>query len=266
MHGMSQQLIVVFVMTMIIHTAETLSYSIRLAGVRLNKIAVALSLTGIVVLVSRTANLIQAPLAAKFVDHAKANVSFLLLNHLRIVLLASSVGTVVAIALFPTFVNLFGRVIAKLEVAGSIPKLVASVSLGQLKNTKRFLKIPRFRWSQYRYLGISKKFIGLNVIVTSFYSVGVLASLYAAYLFPQYSTAASQASGIINGIATILLTVFIDPQLGLITDKALTHAEQRTQLGKIYVVLMTTRFAGTMLAQFVLVPAAYFIGFVVGWL
>jgi len=263
---MNQQLIVVFVMTMIIHTAETLSYSIRLAGVRLNKIAVALSLTGIIVLVSRTANLIQAPLTAKFVDYAKANVSFLLLNHLRIILLASSVGTLIAIALFPTFVSLFGRIIAKLEVAGSIPKLISSVSIGQLKNTKHYLKLPRLRLSQYRYLGISKKFIGLNIVVTSFYTVGVLSSLYAAYLFPQYSTAASQASGIINGIATILLTVFIDPQLGLITDKALNHAEQRTQLGKIYVVLMTTRFAGTMLAQFVLVPAAYFIGYVVGWI
>lgn len=80
---MGEKLIIVFVMTMIIHTAETLSYSIRLAGVRVNKIAVALSLTGIVVLVSRTANLIQVPVAAKFVDFAKTNVSFQLLNNLR---------------------------------------------------------------------------------------------------------------------------------------------------------------------------------------
>ncbi|VTR38594.1 Protein of uncharacterised function (DUF2837) [Actinobacillus pleuropneumoniae] len=49
---MIQSLIVVFVLTMIIHTAETLSYSARYAGVKLNKIAVALSLTGIIVLVS----------------------------------------------------------------------------------------------------------------------------------------------------------------------------------------------------------------------
>ena len=263
---MIQQLVVVFVMTMIIHTAETLSYAIRLAGVRLNKIAVALSLTGIIVLVSRTANLIQAPLTAKFVDYAKVSASFPLLNHLKIILLASSVGTLIAIALFPTFVNIFGKVISKLEVAGSIPKLISSVSFGHLKRAKRYLRWPRLRWSQYRYLGISKSFIGLNIIVTSFYTVGVLSSLYAAYLFPQYSTAASQASGIINGIATVLLTVFIDPQLGIITDKALNHEKQRSQLGKIYVVLMTTRFLGTMLAQLVLVPAAYFIGYVVRWI
>ncbi len=68
---MTNTLILVFILTMIIHTAETLSYSIRYAGVQVNKLAVALSLVGIVVLVSRTANLIQAPMTAHFVDFAK---------------------------------------------------------------------------------------------------------------------------------------------------------------------------------------------------
>lgn len=260
---MYSNLIIVSIMTMIIHTAETLSYSVRLAGVRLNKIAVALSLTGIIVLVSRTANLIQAPLTAKFVDYAKHHASFHLLNHIRIILLASSAGTLLAIFLFPTFVKLFGRVIAHLEIAGSIPKLIASVSIGQLKNTKHYFKLPKLGISQYRYLGISKKFIFLNIIVTSIYTVGVLSSLYAAHLLPQYSTTASQSSGIINGIATILLTLFIDPQLGLITDKALHNEESKSQLGRVYVMLMTTRFIGTMLAQLVLIPAAYLISYVV---
>jgi hypothetical protein len=260
---MANTLVVVFIMTMIIHTAETLSYAIRLAGVKLNKIAVALSLTGIIVLVSRTANLVQAPLTAKFVDYAKRHVSFELLDYLRFILLAASIGTIVAIALFPTFVSLFGRIIARLEVAGSIPKLITSVTVGQLKNTKHYFKAPSIRLSQFRYLGIPKKFILLNVVVTAIYTTGVLASLYAAHLLPQISTTASQASGIINGIATILLTVFIDPQLGLITDKALGDEQYRNQLGKIYVALMVTRFFGTLLAQLILIPAAHFIGIVV---
>jgi len=260
------QLGIAFAMTMIIHAAETLSYSIRLAGVRLNKIAVALSLTGIVVLVSRTANLVQAPLTAKFVDFAKSHGTFDLLRHFRVVLLGSAVGTLLAIVLFPTFVRLFARIIAKLEVAGSIPKLISSVTLGQLRNTKHYIRMPKLKISQYRYLGISKKFILLNAVVTAFYSVGVLSSLYAAHLFPEHGTTASQASGIINGFATILLTVFIDPQMGLITDKALNDDRRKDQLGKIYVLMMTTRFMGTMLAQLVLVPAAIFIGEIVKWI
>ncbi|MFC5405851.1 lipid II flippase Amj family protein [Cohnella soli] len=260
---MSTNLIIVFAMTMIIHAAETLSYSIRLAGVQLNKIAVALSLTGIIVLVSRTANMVQAPMTAKFVDYARHHVDNELLRQLRIIILASSVGTLLAIILFPSFVGICAKIINRLEVTGSIPKLISSVTFAQIKRTRRYIRLPRFKLSQYRYLGISKSFILLNVAVTGIYTVGVLASLYAAHLFPQYSTTASQASGIINGIATIILTIFIDPQLGLITDKALTHQEQRHQLGKIYVLLMTSRFFGTMAAQLILIPAAYLIGYFV---
>jgi hypothetical protein len=260
---MTNNLLIVFAMTMIIHAVETLSYSIRLAGVKLNKIAVALSLSGIIVLVSRTANLIQAPLTAKFVDYSKIHITFDLLGHLRIILVAASLGTLIAIGLFPTFVGIFGRIISKLEIAGSIPKLFTSVSISQLKNTKYYLKTPKFKVSQFRYLGIPKKFIILNVFVTSFYTVGVLSALYAVHLFPQYSTTVSQASGFINGIATILLTVFIDPQLGLITDKALNNSEYRNKLSKIYVLMMTTRFCGTILAQLVIIPASYLIGNIV---
>lgn len=263
---MANTLILVFLLTMIIHTAETLSYSIRYAGVRVNKLAVALSLVGIVVLVSRTANLIQAPMTAHFVDFARVEPTFDLERYLRISLFASSIGTLIAIALFPSFINISVRVIARLEVAGSIPKLITSVTVEQLKNTKKYLKKPNVKLSQFRYLGIPKRFLLINILVTAFYSVGVLSSLYAAFLIPESATTASQASGLINGIATILLTIFIDPQLGLITDKALHDEQQRRQLGKIYALLMTSRFLGTLLAQVFLIPSAHFIGWMVKWI
>lgn len=78
----------------------------------------------------------------------------------------------------------------------------------------------------------------------------------------MFSTTASQASGLINGIATILLTVFIDPQLGIITHKATENVEYRDQLGKIYVLLMGSRFLGSLLGQALLVPGA----FIITWL
>lgn len=260
---MTVSLLVVCLLTMVIHTSETLSYAIRYAGVRLNKIAVALSLTGIIVLVSRTANLIQAPVTAKFVDYARVTASFDLLAYMRFILLSSSVGTILAIALFPTFVQLFGRIIAKLEVAGSLPRLITSVTIGQLKNTKHYIRKPFFSFHSFRYLDVPKRFILLNIVVTAFYTVGVMSSLYAAHLVPAFSTTASQASGIINGVATVLLTIFIDPQLGLIMDKALRDETSRDSLGKVYTLLMVSRFLGTLLGQFVLVPAAYFICFIV---
>lgn len=256
---MTNSLWIVCLLTLIIHTSETLSYSVRFAGVKLNKIAIALSLTGIIVLVSRTANMVQAPLTAKFVDYAKLDNSFPLLNYLRIIMLASSLGTLIAIALFPTFVGLFSRVISKLEIQGSIPKLLTSVTVSQLKNTRKYIRLPRMGLSGFRYLGIPKRFIIMNIFVTAFYTVGVLSSMYAAKLLPEFSTTASQASGLINGIATILLTIFIDPQLGIITHKATENEKYRDQLGKIYVLLMFSRFLGSLLGQILLVPGAYII-------
>ncbi|OKP66802.1 hypothetical protein A3842_28880 [Paenibacillus sp. P3E] len=254
---MTNNLIIVCVLTMIIHTAETLSYSVRFAGVKLNKIAIALSLTGIIVLVSRTANMVQAPLTAKFVDLAKIDHTFPLENYLRIIMLASSLGTLLAIALFPTFVGLSGRIISKLEIEGSIPKLLTSVTISQLKNTRKYIRKPKVKLRSFRYLGIPKRFIVMNIFVTGFYTVGVLSSLMAAHLVPAFSTTASQASGLINGFATIMLTIFIDPQLGIITHKATENADSRDQLGKIYVLLMGSRFLGTLLGQAVLLPAAH---------
>ena len=261
---MTHYLIIVFALTVVIHTAETLSYSVRYAGVKVNKLAVALSLTGIIVLVSRTANLVQAPITAKMIDYAKTHAEFDILSSLRLILFASSIGTIVAIGLFPTFVFLFGRIILKLQVAGSIPKMIASVTVGQLKNTKHYLSKPSLPLYSFRYLDIPKRFILLNIVVTAFYTVGVLSSLYAAHLTPSLSTAASPASGIINGVATILLTLFIDPQLGLITDKAIDNEAYRDKLGKVYNLLMVSRFFGTLLAQLLIVPAARFISLIVG--
>jgi hypothetical protein len=121
---LTTNLAIVCILTMIIHAAETLSYSIRYAGVKLNKIVVALSLTGIVVLVSRTANMLQAPMTA----------------------------------------------------------------------------------------------------------------------------------------------TFIDPQLGLITERALHQEKSRQQLGKIYILLMGARFVGTLAAQVIILPAAYLIATAVQWI
>lgn len=191
---MLSDIIVIFVLTMIIHTSETLSYSLRFAGVKINKIAVALSLTGIVVLISRTANLVQAPLTANIVDYGIADSSFNVLGNLRVLLFSATIGTLLAILLFPTFVNIWGRVISRLELAGSLPKLISSVTIAQLKNTKYYVKKPTFSLSQYRYLGISKRFILLNILVTAIYTVGVLSSLYAAYLVPELRLTASQST------------------------------------------------------------------------
>jgi hypothetical protein len=112
---MYQQIILVSIFTFIIHFSETLTYSLRLAGVRLGKLAVALSLSGIILLISRTANMLQAPLTGKIIDSSKKVHDLILVEQLRIIILAATFGTLMAILIFPSAVLLSQRIISHLE-------------------------------------------------------------------------------------------------------------------------------------------------------
>ncbi|MFM9330226.1 lipid II flippase Amj family protein [Paenibacillus mesotrionivorans] len=264
---MTAIIVTVCILTGLIHCAETLSYSLRLAGVRTGKLAVSLSLTGILLLVSRTANMVQSPLAGGLIDLARAEPGVPLKEGYHWIIMASSVGTAVAIILFPSFVLLFSRMISHLETAGSLPRMVTSVTVEQLRNARYHLRRPR--WSMLRslrYHGVPYSLFIMNACVTGIYTVGVLAALYASFLFPDMAAFTSQSSGLINGVATILLTVFIDPHLAMLTDKAQRDPKAQAGLGQVLGAFMLSRLAGTLLAQLLFLPAAYWIGWVSGLL
>ncbi|SDX05505.1 lipid II flippase Amj family protein [Paenibacillus sp. CF384] len=264
---MFQQILIVSLCTFIIHFSETLTYSLRLAGVRLGRLAVAISLTGIILLLSRTANMLQAPLMGKIVDISKFSSDDLVLQF-RMVISSASLGTFVAILLFPSAVFLSKRIIAQLEVTGSLPQLfITSVSFRKMKNARFHLRVPRMEMlSRLRIGGIPKRLFFLNILVTAIYTVGVLAALLASTYNSGSSIAASQSSGLINGMATILLTILIDPQVGLLTDKVLKGEKEITALNKVFGLLMISRLLGTIVAQLILVPAAHWINVLVQYI
>lgn len=202
------------------------------------------------------------------IDFAKKNQDFPLVDQLRVMVGASTLGTLTAIVLFPSAVILFSRMIAHLEISGSLPQMVRdSVSIRKLKNARTHLRFPKLAMlSKLRIGGIPKRLVIMNCAVTAIYTIGVLAALLASAMSLEHSTAASQASGMINGAATILLTILIDPQIGLLTDKVLRREKDVHALNKVFGLLMLSRLLGTMLAQLLLVPAAYGIKWAVEWL
>lgn len=262
------QLLVVAGFTLFIHMAETLAYAIRLAGVRTGKLAVALSLTGIIVLVSRTSNMLQGPLIGTFIDTAKKTEGFQLAPRFHFIIGAASIGTLIAILLVPTCISIASRLIAQLEVSGSIPQLIrTSASAERIRHVRRHVKRPKWEMlSRLRIGGIPKRLLLLNCVATAIYTVGVLSALYASFLIPDASTTASQASGFINGVATILLTVLVDPQIALLIDKTTRGEENIASINKMFGLLMLSRFAGTLLAQLLLVPGALWIKWIVSFM
>jgi len=89
------------------------------------------------------------------------------------------------------------------------------------------------------------------------WTVGVFAALYAGMLKPELRVTCANLSSVINGVATILMFALIDPQLSVMTDDV---AERRVGEGafrRAVTALVGARVAGTVLAQLLLVPAAF---------
>ena len=95
-----------------------------------------------------------------------------------------------------------------------------------------------------------------NCLAQALITVGVLASLYAGYLNPEFRVTASQLSAVINGFATILLFALIDPQLSVMTDDVVEGRVSEAMFRRTIVSISISRLAGTLLAQLFFLPAA----------
>jgi len=109
---------------------------------------------------------------------------------------------------------------------------------------------------------MSKKIFVYNVIIIGIITVGVLASLNAGYLNPDLRTTCSTLSASVNGIATILLIIFVDPYMSLLTDEVIEKKFDMIQFRTIIAIMLFSRFLGTLLAQVLLLPFSYFILFI----
>jgi len=260
-----KRLIIVCFFTMVINLIDTLSYSIRPSGVRTKKLAVSLSLFNIMAVISRLSNMIQGPFLGSLVDISiKYNMVPLLGLNMRLVLLSATMGAVIGAPLMPTFVSVFSAAINGMETAGSVPKLILmSLKWENIKRIRSKMVLPRLSMLKgIKETNIPKSFLIYNVIITSIYTTGIISSLYAGALLPEFRTTASLLSGIVNGFATILLTVIVDPVAALITDQALAGKRTQKDVNTMVVLLVFGKIIGTLLAQVVFLPASHLILFV----
>jgi hypothetical protein len=267
---MDAELVLIFLLTFVIHLIGTLAYAVRIAGTRTGRIAVSLSLFNILVLVSRTSNSFQAPLLAKRVEEnllsqqlAGAEADF------RWLLAAAALATVAGALLIPTFQRLFAHAVSAFSRYRSVPRLLLrGLSPAGIAHLRTSLRLPAWtNVTEARSGGhIPWRVVALNVFAMAIWTVGVFSALYAGYLSPELRVTASQLSAVINGVATILMFVFIDPYLSVLTDEAAEGKIGDPYFRRSVVWLTGSRLAGTVLAQALLVPAAMWIVVVAEWL
>jgi len=252
-------------LTALIHMIDTLSYSVRLGGIRTRQLALALSLFNSIALISRTANTLQAPLVGRLVG-ANLGKPDVLAEEIRVVIASASAGTLLGIIFTPTFLSLFVRAIRALAKRGSIPMfLFECMAPAKLRSISRSIRLPdRSLIARLKPDGVPTALIFLNVVITAIYTTGVLSAAYAAALVPpSKSIAASLSSGLVNGVATVLFTVLVDPKAAVITDQAMRGEIEIRVADTLVAYLIGSKLVGTLLAQLVFIPAAWMIARVV---
>ena len=259
----TEKLILISLFIFIIHSIETLAYAVRLSGARVRLLASALSLFNLMVMVSRLANMMQQPFTGSLIDNApKVNTLEFVENQYRVIIGSSTLGTIIGILLLPTFIAIFSRAIIHLsEERGSIPSLVKKgLTLEYIKRGLKHIHFPKLSYlKDIRLKDIPIRLFVINMVITAIYTIGVLSALYAALLAPERASTAIMASGLINGIATILLIIFIDPKISILADDVINQKGSYLNLKGVSLMMITSRLLGTMLAQVFFIPGAEYI-------
>ena len=260
---MDKQLLLICFLTFVIHLIGTLAYSVRIAGIRTRRIAVSLALFSILVLVSRTSNSFLGPFLAKRVESNLSGAAVTnLLWDFRWLLISSSIATIVGAVLIPTFQRVFCRAVQHFQQHRSIPKLILhGFFKGGLSYVKDVASVPAAAnvTGLRNGKGVSLSIILLNVAAVALWTVGVFAALYAGVLDPSVRVTSSTLSSIINGGATVMMAIFIDPHMSAMTDDVVEGRVGESEFRRAVVWLVGSRLAGTLLAQLLLVPSALLI-------
>ncbi|NRD79940.1 DUF2837 family protein [Bacillus sp. BRMEA1] len=259
---MSTSIIIVLILNFIISLIGTLAYSVRMVGVRTGKIAVSFAVFNILMLVSRTAVTFQVPILTKFVEHNSSEND--LLNIFNLIIIVSGIATVIGAFLIPTFQRIFSKGVLYFAVNRSIPRLVMhSFSKAGLNYIKECAAIPvKENITEINIRKLPIRIIIYNLITVSLVTVGSLAPIYAGSIAPDLRATCITLSSIINGIATILMSIFIDPQLSIMTDDVIEGKCQEEDFRSVVIAMVGSKTLGTFASLLLIIPSSYLIVFI----
>src|SRR4051812_36185238 len=190
---MTSQVIIVLILTFLINLITTLSYSVRIVGIRTGRIAISFALFNILVVISRTANGFQAPLLAKTVENDIRAGILGNTEMFRLIILSCTLATMVGAFLILTFQRVLSKAVVSFSYHKSMARLVMhgfskagvlyfkdSIAIPTRENITSIDVRAEFPW---------RIFI-LNSLAVAILTIGVLSAVYASYINPVYRTTA----------------------------------------------------------------------------
>lgn len=253
----------VIIIAIIVSTLASTTVISRISAVMTKRVATAISIYNFFFLITRLAQQVYAPIVGSIVDLSIKNKEFLLLeNRLRLIILGSTIGIFFGFLLMPTFINIYCKAIKGMERYGSLPKLFLNLIIKpshwiSLAGTITRPSTMGVKLSDIRE--IPKSFLIFNVFVISIHTVGVMAATYASALMPEFARTATLLSSIVNGVATILIGIVVDPTCALITDQAVAEKRPLKHVKTMALFLIAGMFFGTILSQAIFIPCVHII-------
>ena len=257
-------LMLVILLSVFVTALSSTTVVSRISAAITLRVATAFAIYNLFFLITRLAQQIYAPIIGTIVDTAMKTNSILRLQfQLRLIILGATLGTLIGWLLMPTFVEIYKKGINGMEKFGSLPKLIInSFNPKYIKKWIECLRKPSLMGVTLKSLNeIPKTFIYANVIVISIYTVGVLCALYSSAVNSEYARQTTLLSSVVNGVATILIALIVDPMSSLITDQAVAGERPLRHVKIMAVFLIAGMFAGTLISQLIFLPASEFIIF-----
>jgi len=252
---MSYDFLLILLSIFIINLVILVSYSAKLAGGLTGRVASAMALMNVMVLVSRIANGMYAPLLNKKIESSILSgsgegVEFML----RQVLFVGFIGAVAGFLLVKYTTPLFITAIEHLKDGGmmsALKKAFLSISKKEKEDTTDYVDIKD------RPLPI--KILVANMLVTGVWTVGVLSSMYAGVLVPEFRATAIHMSAFVNGLATIIMFLYCDPHIAKVVDDARDSDAGKAYSSRLMRYVAMSHVAGVFLAQVALIPGAWLV-------
>ena len=250
-------------------------YSSRVSAVRTARVATSIAVFNFFSLIARVAGQVYGPFVGAVTDQLTEGVDsaspaqFLeaasrLENFNRGLILGATIGCILSVLLIPTFVKIYDKIIIKMIEKGEL-STVLMMSLHP-KRWGTVLSTLTAPWKQHvsraALARLPKGFLWANVLVLGFQTVGQLAAIYAgAVISPEVARTATLLSPLINGIATITLSILVDPGCATLVDEAIKGKRDTADIETMTFWLAVGTVGGTLASQLLFIPAARLIGF-----
>ena len=258
---MTAYLVIAAILYMFAQALQMGTSAARLAGVRSKRVATGLTLFNLFATSSRMLNLIYAPLMGALIDISRRTGDVAGFERdLRVIIGAATLGTVLGGVLTPTFALLLQRGIVSFERSGSLVGAILRLARpATFASALAQFRPPRADMLRYSPSGLPREFLFWNVIVMAFWIAGPLSAFYAGVIDAKVTGTALLLSGLITGVATVTLTLMVDPTAAVITDQAALGMRPESDIKAMLLYLVLGAVVGTLLAQLVLWPAAHLI-------